>query len=343
MDAKVFNQFRQSLLQARENLTSWLASAPLADKQVRLGNKGEAPVHEHVNVIDTAIDMADTQTLGVCRVCHGYVDTELLEMDYTADVCLDHYSEEERRRLEYELELAQSVQRTLLPQQVPDIPGMEVAAFSRPAQIVGGDYFDFLQFKHGAHGIVIADVAGHGMSASLHMASVQTLLRTLVPTNDSPAEVVQQVHKLFKHNIRFTTFVSLFLAAYDLESRSLIYCNAGHNHPLVLRKSEDGKGSSLWLEPTGPAIGLVEEFQYTANQVNLQKGDILVIYTDGITEAFNIQREMFGKERLESLVRQSAQLPARDLVSLVRGEIEKFIQGCPLEDDTTLLVLKVSS
>ncbi|HEX6303771.1 MAG TPA: PP2C family protein-serine/threonine phosphatase [Anaerolineales bacterium] len=340
MEVKIFDRFLQSLLDARSNLSSWLQSAPPEKKDKRFGPAEEQAVRQHLHVIDTCIEKAEANTLGLCRVCHGFVDTELLEMDYTASVCLDHYSEKERRQLEYELELAQSVQRTLLPQQGPDIPGLEVAAYSRPAQIVGGDYFDFIEFRHGRHGIAMADVAGHGMSASLHMASIQTLLRTLVPTHDSPAEVVQQVQQLFRHNIRFTTFVTLFLGAYDAQTRQLTYCSAGHNHPLVIRQAKAGATADIWLGPTGPAIGLVEVFTYTNGEVTLQPGDVLVIYTDGITEAFNDKREMFGKERLQASIRRQAHLAPRNLVAAVRREVETFTGGIPLEDDATLLVLK---
>ncbi|MFA9404061.1 MAG: PP2C family protein-serine/threonine phosphatase, partial [Anaerolineales bacterium] len=101
-------------------------------------------------------------------------------------VCLDHFSVEEVRDLEHELELAQAVQKTLLPQAIPKMPGLEIAAYSRPAQLLGGDYFDFTEFKDGKYGLAIADVAGHGVSASLHMASIQAMLRSIVPTSHSP-------------------------------------------------------------------------------------------------------------------------------------------------------------
>ncbi len=110
---------------------------------------------------------------------------------------------------------------------------MELAAFSKPAQMVGGDYFDFFQFRRRRRqGLAIADVAGHGISASLHMASIQTLLRTLIPSSNSPQEVVEHLHRLLVHNMRFDNFVTLFLASYNPETQTLIYSNAGQNPPL---------------------------------------------------------------------------------------------------------------
>jgi sigma-B regulation protein RsbU (phosphoserine phosphatase) len=184
----------------------------------------------------------------------------LLEADYTACVCLDHLSAGEKRQLESELELSQTIQKALLPQRVPAIPGLDLAFFSRPAQILGGDYFDFFQFRDGVPGLAIADVVGHGISASLLMASIQTALRTLVPESDSPSDVLQRVNRFLLHNVHFTTFVTIFLGRFDNGTCTLDYCNAGHNPPLIYRQQETGNNPVSWLQPTGAAIGLVEEF-----------------------------------------------------------------------------------
>jgi len=129
---------------------------------------------------------------------------------------------------------AMTIQKALLPQEIPNIPGLDVAAFSRPAEFLGGDYFDFIDFSADTHGLVIADVAGHGVSASLQMAGLQALARAIIPTSHSPAEVVTHIHNLFRHNIRFTTFVTVFIGAFNPTSSSFTYCNAGHNPPLLL-------------------------------------------------------------------------------------------------------------
>jgi sigma-B regulation protein RsbU (phosphoserine phosphatase) len=294
-----------------------------------------------LDVIDNTISKADSKTLGKCEVCHEDVETELLEVDYTACVCIEHLSKEERRHLESDLELAQSVQKMLLPQEVPNIPGLEIAAFSRPAQIVGGDYFDFIDFSNGFHGLAIADVAGHGVSASLHMASIQALLRTLVPVNKSPAEVMSQLHKLFIHNIRFETFVTFFIGAFDSSTKTLTFCNAGHQPPLVLHKTKSKKESVEMLRPTGAAIGLIEEAEFGENTIELQKEDLLVLYTDGVTEAVNLQNQEFGRERLATLSRQVNILPVKEVVQEIRQALEEFSEGKPLDDDTTLVVCKI--
>ncbi|GAG93539.1 unnamed protein product, partial [marine sediment metagenome] len=274
--------------------------------------------HTHLSDIDNSITEAESGTLGLCEVCQEYVETDLLEIDYTACVCITHFSEEEVRHLETELELAQSVQKALLPQKVPNIPGLEIAAFSRPAQIVGGDYFDFIEFGTGTHCLAIADVAGHGVSASLYMASIQAMLRAIVPVNHSPAEVLRQMHKLFIHNIRFTTFVTFFVGAFDPTTKTLTYCNAGHNPPMVLQKRNNGKGPIVWLNPTGAAIGLVEEAEFGEKTLSLHEGDLLVMYTDGATEAVDPQNEEFGSERLVAMIERLYQSTPKEVVRGIR-------------------------
>jgi sigma-B regulation protein RsbU (phosphoserine phosphatase) len=341
MELRFFDRFRDSLVETRENLLGWLNTSPAPEKQTYLGPANEQAVQRHLQVVGTALEKTSDNALGKCIVCGGYVETGLLEMDYTANVCLDHLSEEEKRKLEFELELAQSAQKTLLPQSIPEIPGLEISAFSRPAQIIGGDYFDFFQFRNGAHGFAIADVAGHGVSASLHMASVQTVLRTLVPVSGSPADVVKQMHHIYSHNIRFTTFVTLFLGAYDPLTHMLLYCNAGHNPPLVFRSRGDEMDRLIWLQPTGAAIGLVEELGYTTRTIQLQPGDVLVLYTDGITEARNRQGEMFGTSHLAEIVQDSWRSPAKNLVQAIRQGLQDFTDSVPFEDDATFIVSKI--
>lgn len=337
MDAMFFERIRGGLLETRHNLTHWLRSASPRSQQVWLGPAAEQNMQTRLTALDRAIAKAEDKTLGVCQVCHEYVDPELLEMDYTACVCLDHYSDEERRRLEDDLELSQKIQRALLPQSTPNIPGLELAVFSRPAQIVGGDYFDFLQFSDGSHGLAIADVAGHGMAASMLVASVQTALRTLAPTTNSPAEVLAHLNRFFYHNIHVTTFVTIFLARFDPSSRSLTYSSAGHNPPLWANHQRP----FIWLRPTGPAVGLVEDFQIRTETVTLAPGDTLLLYTDGVTEATNPGDEQFGVERLAAVVQRETGSAPKTLVQALRQELQTFINGQTLADDTTVVVARI--
>src|SRR3990172_3043908 len=181
MQPPILEQVRTSLLEMRTALSHWLSGASNSARAIRLGPAGEAAVTEHLDSLGEYIAEADAGRLGLCTVCHDFVDSKRLVADYTAQVCLDHLSPEEASRLEQELEMAQVVQRALLPGDAPDLPGLQVAAFTRPAQIIGGDYFDFLSYQGEVVGWAVGDVAGHGVAASLHMAGLQALCRAIIP------------------------------------------------------------------------------------------------------------------------------------------------------------------
>jgi phosphoserine phosphatase RsbU/P len=340
MQTDVINRIREGLLEKRESLEQWQVTTPEPQKELELGEADESAVEAQLQVIETSLDMMEEGVYGICEVCHEAVDDELLQMDFTATVCLGHYTEEELRQLESELELSQIIQRALLPQQVPSIPKYDIAAFSRPAQIVTGDYFDFLHFEDGTHGFVVADVSGHGVSAGMLMSSLQTVFHTLTPETDSPVDVLKRINKLYIHNIKFSTFVTIFFAKLDLHSRTLSYANAGHNPPLLHRRSTE---ETSWLKPTGAAIGLVDDYQSHLESIELGEGDTLILYTDGIIEALNPQgTEQFGYDRLLEAVHQNEALSANELASKIRQSLNDFTQGAVLVDDITLIVCKVN-
>ncbi len=340
MDTSLMMRIRARLLEQRHNLSAWLYNTPPQTKRIRLGPAGENAVQEHLRVLDTALEKTEEHTLGVCDVCHEPVEPGRLQMDYTTCVCVDHLSEEQKRALERDLELSVKVQQDLQPHQFPDIPNVELAAFSQPARIVSGDYFDFFTFRDGAEGLVIADVVDKGIAASLLMASLQASLRILVSESDDPAEVVGRLNSVFSHSIRLTQFVTLFLGRFDPRTRTLTYTNAGHNPPLLVRAQAGGGNEPLWLEPTGAAIGLVEQFQFGTGKVELFPGDTLVLYTDGVTEATNLRLEQFGSARLAEFVRDRTDLPAQDMLTQLRRRLQEFTDGQALMDDTTIVVLK---
>lgn len=340
MQTSVINRIREGLLEKRESLEQWQVATPEPRKQLELGDSDVSAVVTQLQVIETSLDMMEEGVYGICEVCHEAVDDALLQMDFTSTVCLGHYTETELRQLESELELSQIIQRAMLPQQVPSIPNYDIAAFSRPAQIVTGDYFDFLNFEDGTHGLVVADVSGHGVSAGMLMSSLQTVFHTLTPETDSPVDVLTRINRLYIHNINFSTFVTIFFAKLDPHSRILSYASAGHNPPLLHRRSSE---ETIWLKPTGAAIGLVEQYRSHLASVELGEGDTLILYTDGIIEALNPQgTEQFGYERLLDVVHQYEALPANELSQKIRQALNEFTQGSVLVDDVTLIVCKVN-
>ena len=338
MVTELYERIQEGLQEKQKEITEFLETAPEVEKDVCLCDDEEC-IENHLHVIETSLEKIENNTLGVCVICHEYVDQQLLEMDYTAAVCLDHYSDEERRRLESELELSQVVQRALLPQQMPNIKGVELAAFSRPSEIIGGDYFDFFQFRDGTHGLVIADVSGHGVSAGMLMSSLQMAIRTMAPETDSPGEILERINRFYIHNINFTTFVTVFLARFDPASLTMTYVNAGHNPPAIRRRRDSVVD---WLRPTAPAIGLAEDFHPRMEVVEFSEGDSLLLYTDGVTEVLDLRNEQFGTERLAELVQQNADRPAPDLLQAVRQAMNAFGGNRPLMDDVTMVALKIS-
>ena len=339
MALDILERIHTSLVEKRHNVTEFLETASDAEKDTCLCDDDHC-VQEHLHVITTSLEKLDSHKLGICEICHSYVEANRLEMDYTASVCLDHYSEAEMRRLESELELSQIVQRALLPQSAPEIAGVEIAAFSRPAEIISGDYFDFFRFRDGTHGLVIADVSGHGVSAGMLMSSLQTALRTMAPETDSPAEILERINRFYIHNIKFTTFVTVFLARFDPVTLELTYVNAGHNPPAVHRAENH---QIDWLRPTAPAIGLAEYFQPRIESIFLSKGDSLFLYTDGVTEVLNVTGdEQFGSNRLGDLLLQYAGHAAPDILQMVYQQANAFGSARSMADDVTMVAMKVS-
>ena len=339
MQKNVFSHIRSSVEEKRRNLSQWVETAPEPEKEICLTTCDNC-VDEEIAVLDETLEKVESEAYGVCEVCHGRIEQGVLEIDYTATICLDCLSETQRRELEFELEFSSEIQRALLPQKAPEIPGLEIGAFSRPAQIIGGDYFDFFQFKNGAHGFAIADVSGHGFSSSLLMSSLQTALHTISAESDSVAEVIQRINKYFLHNVNLTTFLTLFIGKYEPDRHRLTYSNAGHNPPLLYHRN--GKDSFNWLSPTGAAVGLMEDYKIGTGLVVLQPEDILFLYTDGVTELMNPSREFFGPNRLADMVATNSALPAQELVSALRRGLDDFQQGEVLTDDVTMVAVKAT-
>lgn len=339
MAIDIFQRIQVGLDEKLHNVTAFLETASETEKDICICDE-EQEVQDHIEVLDASLEKLEDHTLGICEVCHGVVDDSLLEMDYTSAVCLDHYSADERRRLEAELELSQVVQRALMPQRMPIISGVDIAAFSRPADIIGGDYFDFFKYRDGSDGMVIADVSGHGVSAGMLMSSLQTAIQTMAPDTNSPAEILERINRFYLHNINFTTFVTVFLARYDARTHSLTYVNSGHNPPAVFCKS----GTSVyWLTRTAPAVGLAEHYVPRTETVELFDGDVLLLYTDGLTEALNHQMEQFGEERLAEFVRKTASLSAADMLQVMRDGVHSHAGNVRLSDDLTLVALKFAA
>ena len=243
-----------------------------------------------------------------------------------------------QERLERDVRIAQEVQARLFPQKVPKSAALECDGVCRPARGVAGDYYDFLEIDRGHLGLALGDVAGKGISAALLMASLQGALRSHASLSDGePAEAASdinaQIHALTDAH-RFATF---FWAIFDEARRTLTYVNAGHNPPMLLRAS----GALERLTTGGPPLGVFGDSRYRQDTVRLAAGDLLVVFSDGITEAPDAADEEFGETRLEGILRSNANLPAGALCGAVLSAVEAFQSGTAQADDMTVVAARV--
>lgn len=243
----------------------------------------------------------------------------------------------QRERVNREMEIAREVQERLFPQQMPNIPGASVAGHCRPALGVGGDYYDVIDFGDGRTGLAIGDVSGKGISAALLMASLRASLRGV--TLDNPRDFAKLMHKVnvlvyeASASNRYATF---FFAAYDPRTRRLECVNAGHNPPVLLRGDQ-----VIRLEADGPVVGLLPFAPYTEQTLILQPGDLLILYTDGISEAMTRDDEEWGEERMISAALAVRGKSAADVLRAIFAAADSFTAGAPQHDDMTLLILRL--
>jgi sigma-B regulation protein RsbU (phosphoserine phosphatase) len=244
-----------------------------------------------------------------------------------------------RERLNREVEIAREVQERLFPQKLPVIAGLDYAGHCRPALGVGGDYYDFLALPQGHLGIAIGDVSGKGIAAALMMASLQASLRseaTRAPENLAAA--VANVNRLVYEASASNRYATFFYGQYDPTQGQFDFVNAGHNPPMLFHQGAGGTVTQL--EPGGTVIGLIENVQYQQGSVRICPGDLLVAFTDGISEAMNLADEEWGEERLIEAIRSCPAKTAQELLECIFAAATQFAGAAPQHDDMTLVVLR---
>jgi phosphoserine phosphatase RsbU/P len=264
-----------------------------------------------------------------------------------------HLAEEsaQRQRIDREIEIARQVQERLLPQIYPVVKGLDFAGFSRTAQEVGGDYYDFIALENGRLGIAIGDVSGKGISAALLMASIRSALHGLTFSGAiSLARLIEGLNRIIYDSSTSNRFVTFFFGEYDPVARTLDYVNAGHNAPVLLRPSAPGMDSFCnpespcsvqRLEIGGPVIGILTEVHYDQGRLQLYPYDTLVAFTDGISEAMTADYEEWGEDRLIAAARKNIHRSAQDTVTALIACADRFTAEAPQNDDLSLVVLKV--
>jgi putative ABC transport system permease protein len=253
----------------------------------------------------------------------------------------------EQEKMRRDVTLAAEVQKKLLAQSSIENGASSAAAFYLPARVVGGDCYDFLDLGDDGVGIALADVAGKGVAAALIMAALQVSLRII--TSDgrmSPAQVTGKLNRLLQRSIASSSYATFFYAQIPPGSHKLRYVNAGHNPPRLLRVSTAGRpGGPPYqcveqLKAGGTVVGLFPDAIYDEGDISLSSGDVVFVFTDGVTEAFNPTEEEFGEERLDTLLSQVAHLPVNEIVSSVSEKLREWISDAPRHDDLTFVVIK---
>jgi serine phosphatase RsbU (regulator of sigma subunit) len=239
-----------------------------------------------------------------------------------------------RERLETEVQLARQIQQTFIPEILPQHPSWHLAARWVTARQVGGDFYDVINLPDGRLGLFIADVADKGMPAALFMALTRTLVRATVVELFSPADALRRVNELLLPDTQQGMFVTAVYAVLDMETGVMTYVNAGHNPPIWLSA---GDGSAKKLVRTGVALGAMEQPNMREEVIQMKVGDSILLYTDGLSEAFTADGDMFGEERLVDAMRSGALTSADDLLKAVETSVYDFIGSHPLSDDLTML------
>jgi putative ABC transport system permease protein len=249
----------------------------------------------------------------------------------------------EQEKLRRDVALAAEVQRRLLPEKSPETSLGGLAAVSLPARTVGGDYYDFFDAGDRRIGIALADIAGKGVAAALVMSVVQASLRVIAEEgaaegNISLPELAARMNRFLYRSTGSNSYATFFYAQIDEQTRELRYVNAGHNPPYLLRLAAGIEE----LATGGTVIGMFPQASYEEAKVELQPGDVLVVFTDGVTEALSPGEEEFGEERLKELLRRVAHLPVAEISARISGELRDWISSAAQYDDLTFIVLKVN-
>jgi sigma-B regulation protein RsbU (phosphoserine phosphatase) len=240
-----------------------------------------------------------------------------------------------------DLAVAHEIQLAILPRIFPPFPELaeklEIAATMTAAKDVGGDFYDFFKIDDERIGFIIADVSGKGVPAAIFMAVSRTLIRATALRDVSPAECLTYSNKLLAKESVNCMFVTVFYGIYNTTTGEVIYCNAGHNPPYIVKKNGEIKALPM---PTQPIVGILEEYDFEEEKMKLEEGDALVLYTDGVTEAMNPAYEEFGEPRFEETLKKAASEDCQAIIDATKSDMAAFVLDAEQSDDVTMLVLR---
>ena len=298
-------------------------------------------------ILDRREHLVGLLVLGPRRSAEPYSDVDVSRLVSVADHAgtaieiirlAEHLAErmDAERRTDREIAIARDVQKRLFPQNVPELPQLELAACCIHARLVGGDYYDFLDLGPGRTGLVLGDVSGKGVHAALRMANLQAHLRSqAASTPQDPLRVLRQVNRMLWDSTQTGDFATLFFGVFADPSRRLAYINCGHNPPVCVHSD----GTVEWLRATATVLGAFEQWECSLGRMQLTPGDLLVVYSDGVTEAAR-GTVQFGEDGLLDVLRSHPDAPPERVVSAILDRVQQFSDG-DQSDDLTLLVARV--
>lgn len=284
--------------------------------------------------VDAALHRMDVGTYGLCEVCHDPVETERLIADPLTRFCLGDLTPREQRALEEDLELASQIQNGLLPQATQQIDGWEVSYHYQPAGPVSGDYCDLIRNDDQSLHFVLGDVSGKGVAASMLMAHLNAMFRTLISINLPLDKMVERASRVFCESTLPTQYATL-VCGRATNDGAVELCNAGHLPPLLV---QEGKVTSI--AATGLPVGVFSTESFSVSRVQLNKGDTLFLYTDGLSESLDGDGNEYGADRLSQLLNDNCELAPDSMISLCRRELHTFANGSAPKDDLTLMAIR---
>lgn len=317
---------RQSLLDRRERLRAAAPATAAAAPRMQL--------QDLLREVDAALERMDAGTFGLCEVCHDPVENDRLLADPLTRYCIDHLSPAEQRALQTDLDLAFQVQRGLLPAPDLAVAGWDVAYAYEPAGPVSGDYCDLIPLGPGTALFALGDVAGKGVAASILMANLHAIFRSLAGGTPALADLVGKANRVFCQNAVSSHFATLVCGRLGADGGAEL-CNAGHCLPL----HASGQGVTR-LVSTDLPLGVIADGAYQSQSVKLGSGESLVLYSDGLSEAFDAGGNQYGTSRLVELLGRSGRAGARELVRAILEDVKSFRAGGPKGDDLTVMVVR---
>lgn len=298
------------------------------------GYREDAGLSRLLREVDVALQRMDDGTYGLCDVCHDPVETGRLIANPLTRFCIDHLSPHEQRALEDDLELAGRIQSGLLPEPSQKIDGWEIAYRYQPAGIVSGDYCDVISDGDDNVLFVLGDVSGKGVAASMLMAHLQAMFRTLMSVKLPLEEMIERASRVFCESTLPTHYATLVCGKTN-KSGEVEICNAGHLPPLLFKQSGVEQ-----IDATGLPVGMFSTEHFSCTRVKLEKGETLLLYTDGVSEALNHEGEEFGPQRLARLLNDNHDLSPHALLDSCLQDWLNFSNGHHSRDDVTLMAIQ---